>query len=80
MKLAFSPRQICVSSYIFNSKWCLSSDESGGYRTRPTRNHQPVLALLHHLAVLVDQLGRQHHDAACRWLRGVCAELFMRGL
>ena len=24
--------------------------------------------------------ARYHHDAACRWLRGVCAELFMRGL
>jgi len=24
--------------------------------------------------------ARYHHDAACRWLRGVCAELFMHGL
>jgi DNA-binding transcriptional LysR family regulator len=22
--------------------------------------------------------ARYHHDAACRWLRGVCAELFMK--
>jgi DNA-binding transcriptional LysR family regulator len=24
--------------------------------------------------------ARYHHDAACRWLRGVCAELFMTGV
>lgn len=30
-------------------------------------------------AVLVDPPGRQHHDAGSRWLRSVCASLFLAG-